>query len=133
MIFLQDTSGRIALGVGSANLSVSGWGRNQEVFLFREVSSNDQYQQISRFFTPLATAAGVDMTGVFDTRRRSYGDDQDWRFVHSFEKKLSATATAGHVRGSIDRLVSLLFSRFGTTLVDDFPSCWKRPEVLHRA
>jgi len=87
VIFLQDTSGRIALGVGSANLSVSGWGRNQEVFLFREVSSNDQYQQISRFFTPLATAAGVDMTGVFDTRRRSYGDDQDWRFVHSFEKK----------------------------------------------
>ena len=87
VIFLEDTSGRMVLGAGSANLSVSGWGRNQEVFIFREVSNNDQYQQIKRFFAPLASAARLDMQEVLGTRRRFSGEDQDWRFVHSFENR----------------------------------------------
>lgn len=111
VIFLEDTSGRMVLGAGSANLSVSGWGRNQEVFVFREVSNNDQYQQIKRFFAPLANAAGLDIQEVLGTRRRFGGDDQDWRFVHSFEKKSFLHELLGDAE--VDRLTvwSPYFSR----------------------
>lgn len=85
VIFLEDINGHMVLGSGSANLSISGWGRNQEVFIFRHVSHNEQYQQIKRFFTPLAKAAGIDIAETFGIRRRFGGDDTDWRFVHSFE------------------------------------------------
>ena len=83
VIFLEDESGRMVLGAGSANLSVSGWGRNQEVFSFHEVSNNQQYQQIRRFFEPLLAAAGLDE--AMGVRRQFKGDDEGWRFVHSFE------------------------------------------------
>ena len=86
VIFLEDIHGHMVLGAGSANLSISGWGRNQEVFIFRPVSHNEKYQQIKRFFTPLAKAAGIDIAETFSVRRRFVGDDTDWRFVHSFEK-----------------------------------------------
>ena len=86
VIFLEDTNGNMVLGAGSANLSISGWGRNQEVFIFRPVSHNEQYQQIKRFFTPLAKTAGINITETFGVRRRFVGNDTDWRFVHSFEK-----------------------------------------------
>lgn len=86
VIFLEDINGHMILGSGSANLSISGWGRNQEVFIFRQVSHNDQYQQIKRFFTPLAHAAGIDISSKFYTRRRFHGDDTDWLFVHNFDK-----------------------------------------------
>lgn len=86
VIFLEDTSGRMVLGAGSANLSVSGWGHQQEVFVFRQVSHNEQFQQIKRFFTPMAKVTGINMAETFGIRRRFGGDDKDWRFVHSFEK-----------------------------------------------
>lgn len=87
VIFLEDSSGRMVLGAGSANLSVSGWGRNQEVFVFRPVSNNAQYQQIKRFFAPLAKSAGIDVSEGLSVRRRFDGDDKNWCFVHSFEKE----------------------------------------------
>lgn len=86
VVFLEDIHGHMVLGAGSANLSISGWGRNQEVFIFRPVSHNEQYQQIKRFFTPLAKAAGIDIAETFGVRRRFGGDDTNWRFVHSFER-----------------------------------------------
>ena len=86
VIFLEDIHGHMVLGSGSANLSISGWGHNQEVFIFRPVSHNEQYQQIKRFFTPLAKAAAIDIAETFGIRRHFGGDDTDWRFVHSFEK-----------------------------------------------
>ena len=83
VIFLEDANGRMVLGAGSANLSVSGWGQNQEVFAFRTVSSNEQYQQIKRFFEPLLTNAGLGEAQSLGVRRRFEGDDADWHFVHS--------------------------------------------------
>lgn len=85
VIFLEDEGGRMVLGAGSANLSVSGWGRNQEVFCFHTVSNNEQYQQIKRFFEPLFVAAGLDM--ALGVRRQFKGDDEGWRFAHSFERE----------------------------------------------
>ncbi len=85
VIFLQDTDGRMVLGAGSANLTISGWGRNQEVFVFRSVSHNEQYQQVNRFFAPLARAAGFNIDDAMG-KRRFGGDGPGWRFAHSFEK-----------------------------------------------
>jgi len=83
VIFLEDKDGRMVLGAGSANLSVSGWGRNQEVFCFHTVSNNKQYQQIKRFFEPLFVGAGL--SKELGVRRQFKGDDEGWRFAHSFE------------------------------------------------
>lgn len=84
VIFLEGANGRMVLGAGSANLSVSGWGQHQEAFTFRTVSSNEQYQQIKRFFEPLLKkTAGLGDTQSLRVRRRFESGDVDWRFVHS--------------------------------------------------
>lgn len=87
VIFLEDANGRMVLGTGSANLSVSGWGRNQEVFVFRAVSNDEQYKQVKRFFKPLLKAAGLGESQALRVRRLFAGNDLDWRFSHSFEKE----------------------------------------------
>jgi hypothetical protein len=86
VVFLEDEKGRMVLGAGSANLTISGWGRNQEVFTFRAVSNNGQYQQVINFFKPLLASTDLEMAQVFGVRRRFDGRDENWRFVHSFEK-----------------------------------------------
>ena len=87
VIFLEDTNGRMVLGAGSANLSVSGWGQNQEAFVFRTVSNDEQYKQIKRFFEPLLASVGISESQALGVRRRFSGNDLDWRFSHSFENE----------------------------------------------
>ncbi|CAE6869545.1 hypothetical protein [Paraburkholderia aspalathi] len=87
VIFLEDESGKMVLGAGSANLTVSGWGRNQEAFAFRTVSNNEQYQQIKRFFDPLTKSLGQNEVQPLGLRRKFVGTDEDWRFAHSFHKR----------------------------------------------
>jgi hypothetical protein len=85
VIFLEGQDGRMVLGSGSANLTVSGWGQNQEVFSFRAVSNATQYAQVKRFFKPLLAGAGLDAEALLNIRKRFDGDDPDWHFFHSFE------------------------------------------------
>ncbi|HEF4840755.1 TPA: hypothetical protein SAO52_005565, partial [Burkholderia vietnamiensis] len=87
VIFLEGKSGSMVLGTGSANLTVSGWGRNQEVFAFRAVSNNEQYQQIKLFFDPLTESLGLTEAQHLGVRRKFNGEDEDWRFAHSFQTK----------------------------------------------
>ncbi|MGI1250210.1 hypothetical protein ACIAIL_30940, partial [Raoultella ornithinolytica] len=81
VFYLEDKNKKIVLGAGSANLTLSGWGRNQEAVDFRTVSSNAQYQQIKQFFT--AFDEGVNSSDFFPVRRRFYGKDLGWTFIHS--------------------------------------------------
>jgi hypothetical protein len=83
VIYLENEKGEAILGAGSANLTVSGWGRNQEVFAFRAVSTLEQHRQIRSFFESLGEALGLDLS--LGTRRRFAGEDPDWSFVHSFQ------------------------------------------------
>ncbi|EOA02929.1 hypothetical protein HFRIS_019995 [Herbaspirillum frisingense GSF30] len=86
VILLEDKQGRMVLGAGSANLSVDGWGRNQEVFRFLPVCTSQQRDQIAAFFSPLSEAAGL---GPFEKFKAIYhGEDDAWRFVHSFQDKV---------------------------------------------
>lgn len=52
VIYVQGDEGAI-LGSGSANLTVSGWGRNREVFSFVPVQDNNLADSVEAFFEPL--------------------------------------------------------------------------------
>jgi len=84
VIYLESHNGNAILGSGSANLTVSGWGRNQEVFAFRPVSTAEQSNQVHRFFKPLLVSTGH--TKKLFLGKEYWGEDATWSFVHSFEK-----------------------------------------------
>jgi len=90
VIYLEDVSGNIILGAGSANLTLSGWGRNQEAMDFRYVSNDKQYQQIKSFFTAVDPRTESD----FRVRRKFSHADHCWEFIHSFSKKTLLKALA---------------------------------------
>lgn len=81
VFYLEDHYRKIIVGAGSANLTLSGWGRNQETVDFRCVASNAQYQQVKRFFTTIDNSLNDEE--FFPTRRKFLGDDPDWSFIHS--------------------------------------------------
>jgi len=80
VIYLEDINGQVVLGAGSANLTISGWGRNQEVFTFRKVSTKQQLEQIKDFFKGFM---GKNKLGL--GKKSFWGKDKSWRFVHSFQ------------------------------------------------
>lgn len=89
VIYIEDKQGNMVLGAGSANLTVSGWGRNQEVFSFKTVSNHEQYKQIQSFFNTLwSFVSPPDRTEeTLPNRRRITGPDIDWSFIHSFQNQ----------------------------------------------
>lgn len=87
VIFLEAEDGRMILGAGSANLTVSGWGRQEEVFIFRPIACRAQHQQVMRFFHPLILYFGL-QEPLKKKRGPIYvGQDDGWRFMHSFERQ----------------------------------------------
>lgn len=82
VIYLEGADGRAIIGGGSANLTVGGWARNQEVFAFRAICSDAQAAQVQTFFTELLSAA---MLPVPTLAPKRWGADDDWSFCHSFQ------------------------------------------------
>lgn len=87
VILLQNSLGETILGTGSANLTLGGWGRNQEVFRFYPVSARVQYQAILDFFAPLRPFQEQESQheGGLPPRCRYLPGETGWRFVHSFQ------------------------------------------------
>jgi len=85
VIYLEDREGNRILGTGSANLTLNGWGRNQEVFSFHRVETKEQYDSVSRFFAEIAAKAGL--SERLPKRRGLPPDDSGWVFVHSFQEE----------------------------------------------
>lgn len=83
VIYLEDRKGRRVIGAGSANLTVSGWGNNLEVFRFFEVKSYRNYKEILSFFQQLCYAADIACT--LDVRPRFSREVEPWQFVHSYQ------------------------------------------------
>ncbi len=84
VIFLEDCNGERVVGVGSANMTLSGWGRNVEAFCFRSLNNRENYRDVRAFFQELCSLAAVDQPWA----RATFPDQKsDWRFVHSFQKK----------------------------------------------
>lgn len=85
VIYLEDVHGSKILGAGSANLTISGWGRNQEVFQFYPVTTLEQYQSIKAFFEEVFGNVGL-ACPLLNRNRRSFDDENGaWSFVHSFQ------------------------------------------------
>jgi hypothetical protein len=85
VIYLEGENGRL-LGVGSANLTIGGWGRNQEVFRFFKVETLENYRAIREFFATLFVSVGLESP----LRKRSFDKEKEkdgWRFVHSFQRQ----------------------------------------------
>lgn len=117
VIFLQNAQGETVLGAGSANLTVSGWGLNQEVFAFRRVSHARQYQQISRFFASLSEHLGLGLE--MSKKPKFAGDDPHWQFVHSFERQTFLEQLLGG--GAVKRL-----SVWSPYLASDMPALLRK-------
>jgi hypothetical protein len=81
VIYLEAKDGRAVLATGSANLTISGWGRNQEAMLFRKVATQAQSEQVKAFFRPLLLAANE--VTAFRLGKNYWGADTSWEFVHS--------------------------------------------------
>lgn len=80
VFYLEDKDRNVVVGAGSANLTLSGWGRNQEAVDFRRLSSNKQFQQVKQFFT----AIDPGLADQFLARRHVFADDDvNWSFIHS--------------------------------------------------
>lgn len=85
VIYLEGKNGKAILGAGSANLTVSGWGRNQEVYAFKKVSTKEQSTQIRTFFKELVRDKPLRLGSEF------WGKDNKWQFIHSFQKEAFLT------------------------------------------
>lgn len=85
VIYLEDRDGKRVIGSGSANLTLSGWGRNLEAFHFFEVTSYTNYKEIRQFFQQLCDAVDIDC-GLAE-RPKFTAKQENWRFVHSYQKE----------------------------------------------
>jgi hypothetical protein len=83
VIYLEDVDGKRIIGAGSANLTISGWGRNLEAFRFFDITTRENYREVRDFFQHLCRAADIECT--LDNRRQFPAEQEDWRFVHSFQ------------------------------------------------
>lgn len=85
VIYLEDANGKRVIGAGSANLTLSGWGRNREAFQFFEITSYPNYKKIRQFFQQLCDAADIGCELV--ERPRFAVTQENWRFVHSYQEE----------------------------------------------
>lgn len=84
VIYLEADDGRAILGAGSANLTLSGWSNNQEVFAFRKIASSEQRKSVKAFFSPLFTSINQTEQSASIARKLYSEADQQWKFIHSF-------------------------------------------------
>lgn len=84
VIYLEDRNGKRVIGAGSANLTLSGWGRNLEAFQFFEVTTYTNYKEIRQFFQWLCDAADIDCE--LGERPKFAAKQENWRFVHSYQE-----------------------------------------------
>lgn len=84
VFYLEGKNRKIILGAGSANLTLSGWGRNQEAVDFRWIATRTQFQQAKQFFT----AIDESLRDEFPAYPKYYSDDDDtaWSFIHSLSR-----------------------------------------------
>ena len=85
VIYMEGINGKRVVGSGSANLTVSGWGRNQEVFQFYDITTLDQYASVKQFFKTLFENVGLESPLL--NRRNFSNNNKAWSFIHSFQKK----------------------------------------------
>ncbi|MBK1885625.1 hypothetical protein [Marinobacter sp. DY40_1A1] len=80
VIYIQGDKGAV-LGTGSANLTVDGWGRNQEVFSFTRVVGTQLAESVKSFFEPIFVSVREPFPEDFPVLGE--GAEQGETFCHS--------------------------------------------------
>lgn len=93
VIYIEGEDGRI-LGAGSANLTLSGWGRNREVFQFVPLDEKELYRSTRDFFTKLFRNAGEECP--LGNLRKFDRIKPRARFCHSFQQEAFLQQLFGH-------------------------------------
>lgn len=85
VIFLRAQDGTAIVGAGSANLSLSGWGRNREVFIFKRIEDVENSTRVHAFFRSLFQAAKLDFPDLKINPGEAGKEEKapNWKFLSS--------------------------------------------------
>jgi hypothetical protein len=129
VIYLEAKDGRGVLGAGSANLTVDGWGKNQEVFAFCKVCTDEQARQVRSFFRPLFETFR-DNAPMPPIVRQRWGEDGEWKFVHSLAHVFADELRAGQQGIDEMTIVSPYFPRDLAGFLQVLRQRLKSPELV---
>jgi len=92
VILIENDHNELYIGAGSANLTISGWSKNQEVYSFHQVETIEQFKSIRLFFNTLINAVKNPQIPQFLSLRRFNANSvqksvAEWDFVHTFLDK----------------------------------------------
>lgn len=92
VILIENDHNELYIGAGSANLTISGWSKNQEVYSFHQVETIEQLKSIRLFFNTLINAVKNPLIPQFLSLRRFNANSvqksvAEWDFVHTFLDK----------------------------------------------
>jgi len=92
VILIENDRNELYIGAGSANLTISGWSKNQEVYSFHQVETIEQFKSIRLFFNTLINAVKNPQIPQFLSLRRFNANSvqkslAEWDFVHTFLDK----------------------------------------------
>ncbi|MFZ5573027.1 MAG: hypothetical protein ACOZF0_21715 [Thermodesulfobacteriota bacterium] len=85
VIFLRTEDGVAVVGAGSANLTMSGWGRNREVFQFKRINDTNNSERVLDFFKILFQHFDIDFPEI-NIKTQNTGESvlaPDWLFLSS--------------------------------------------------
>lgn len=85
VIYLEGPRGAI-LGAGSANLTIEGWSRQQECYVFEKVISQAQFESVRTFFEPLFKQTPLGTLPWSPPPIQHGNPGLTWEFVHSFQE-----------------------------------------------
>lgn len=86
MILGVDKTGKplCILGAGSANLTLSGWGRNIEVFIWKRIQDRENLDRVNKFFSGSHRLARLTKSPKIDVP--VIAERAEYLFIHSFIK-----------------------------------------------
>lgn len=92
VILIENDRNELYIGAGSANLTISGWSKNQEVYSFHQVETIEQFKSIRLFFNTLINVVNNSQIPPFLSLSRFNANSvqkssAEWDFVHTFLNK----------------------------------------------
>jgi len=126
VIYIEGKNGRV-LGAGSANLTLSGWGRNREVFQFVPVNEKLLYQSMRDFFRNLFDNINEDCPLP---NLRSFSEESSRvRFSHSFQDEAFLNQLLGEHKHQALAIWSPYLSKDLARLIHNLKEDYKQPEL----
>lgn len=88
VILIEGEKSRV-IGAGSANLTVSGWGRNREVFQFVPIHEKPLYESIQNFFQVIFNNISLTypLENLDNFSKQQPSEPSAVRFCHSFQSE----------------------------------------------